>query len=138
MEADDMTDVIDREGTATEPVAAPAGNARRVYVQGSRPDLLVPFREVAQAPTPGAAGDTANPPLRLYDTSGPHGDPAVTVDPKAGLPALRRPWILERGDVETVSGARGDAVALRTPGHGHHRDGVHRHPRGRRARAGPG
>ena len=108
-----MTEVIDREGTATEPVAAPAGNARRVYVQGSRPDLLVPFREVAQAPTRGAAGGTDNPPLRLYDTSGPHGDPAMTVDPQAGLAALRRPWILERGDVETVHGARGDALRAR-------------------------
>src|SRR3984957_20586718 len=108
-----MTEGIDREGTAPEPAAAPAGNARRVYVQGSRPDLLVPFREVAQAPTRGAAGGAANPPLRLYDTSGPHGDPAVTVDPQAGLPALRRPWILERGDVETVPGARGDALRAR-------------------------
>jgi phosphomethylpyrimidine synthase len=109
MEAD-MTEVIDREATATASAALATGNARRVYVDGSRPDLRVPFREVAQASTHGVAGDTANPPLRLYDTSGPHGDPDVTVDPKAGLPPLRRPWILERGDVETVAGVRGDAL----------------------------
>ena len=102
-----MTEVIDREVTATASAALATGNARRVYMDGSRPDLRVPFREVAQAPTRGVAGDTANPPLRLYDTSGPHGDPDVTIDPKAGLPPLRRPWILERGDVQTVAGGPG-------------------------------
>ena len=89
-----MTEVIDRESVATVPVTARTGSARRVYVQGSRPDLRVPFREVAQAPTRGATGDTPNLPLRLYDTSGPHGDPEITVDPKVGLAGVRLPWIL--------------------------------------------
>ena len=101
-----MTEVIDREGVATAPAAGTTDAARRVYVQGSRPDLRVPFREVVQSPTRGASGDTPNLPLRLYDTSGPHGDPGVSVDPKDGLPALRTPWIVERGDVDTVAGAR--------------------------------
>jgi phosphomethylpyrimidine synthase len=112
MEAD-MTEVIDREGVATAPAAATTDAARRVYVQGSRPDLRVPFREVVQSPTRGASGDTPNLPLRLYDTSGPHGDRGVSVDPKDGLPALRTPWIVERGDVETVAGARGDVLRAR-------------------------
>jgi phosphomethylpyrimidine synthase len=64
---------------------------RKVYVEGSRPDLRVPFAEV------GLSG--GNPPVRLYDTSGPGGDPAV------GLPPLRGPWIAERGDVAPVAGA---------------------------------
>jgi phosphomethylpyrimidine synthase len=62
-----------------------------VYVEGSRPDLRVPFAEVE------LSGD--NPPVRLYDTSGPGSDPAV------GLPPLRGPWIAERGDVAPVAGA---------------------------------
>src|SRR5450631_2435481 len=112
MEAD-MTDVIDREGTATAPAESATPAARRVYVQGSRGDLRVPFREISQAPTRGVSGDSPNKPLRLYDTSGPHGDPDVTVDPERGLPALRTPWILERGDVEAVPGARGAALRAR-------------------------
>ncbi|MEU4217988.1 phosphomethylpyrimidine synthase ThiC [Actinoplanes sp. NPDC026623] len=64
---------------------------RKVYVEGSRPDLRVPFAEVE------LAGD--NPPVRLYDTSGPGSDPAV------GLPPLRGAWIAERGDVAPVAGA---------------------------------
>ncbi|MEV4727194.1 phosphomethylpyrimidine synthase ThiC [Micromonospora humida] len=64
---------------------------RKVYVEGSRPDVRVPFAEVE------LAGD--NPPLRLYDTSGPGSDPQV------GLPPLRGPWIAERGDVAPTRGA---------------------------------
>src|SRR5580658_2067458 len=111
MEAD-MTEVIDRESVAVVTNAAHSGSAR-VYVEGSRPDVRVPFREILQAPTRGVTGDTPNLPLRLYDTSGPHGDPTITVDPKAGLAGVRLPWILERGDVETVSGVRGNALRAR-------------------------
>ena len=104
-----MTDVIDREGvTATS--SARENAARRVYVQGSRPDVRVPFREVSQAVTHGMSGDTPNPPLRRYDTSGAHGDPDVRVAPETGLPPLRRPWVLERGDVEATPGAGGRAL----------------------------
>ncbi|HVC40504.1 MAG TPA: phosphomethylpyrimidine synthase ThiC [Candidatus Saccharimonadales bacterium] len=105
-----MTEVIDREGIASAQAETGKAAARRVYVQGSREDLRVPFREVAQAPTRGVSGDSPNPPLRLYDTSGPHGDPDIVVDPERGLPPLRTPWIHERGDVETVSGARGTTL----------------------------
>jgi phosphomethylpyrimidine synthase len=112
MEAD-MTGVIDRESVAVIPLTEKTGSARRVYVEGSRPDVRVPFREILQAPTRGATGDTPNLPLRLYDTSGPHGDPEITVDPKAGLAGVRLPWILERDDVETVAGVRGNALRAR-------------------------
>ncbi|HEY6470869.1 MAG TPA: phosphomethylpyrimidine synthase ThiC [Candidatus Dormibacteraeota bacterium] len=107
-----MTDVIDREGVAAP--AQPANNAsRRVYVDGSRTDLRVPFREVSQAATKGARGDTQNPALRLYDTSGPHGDPDVTIAPEIGLPPLRAPWIVERGDVEATSATGRTALRAR-------------------------
>ena len=101
-----MTDVIDRE-VAEAPARAP-GNAKnaskRVYVEGSRRDLHVPFREVTQAATHGVSGDTQNAPLRLYDTSGAHGDPSLRIAPETGLPPLRTPWIVERGDVEAAPG----------------------------------
>ncbi|MGH8930720.1 MAG: phosphomethylpyrimidine synthase ThiC [Egibacteraceae bacterium] len=73
----------------------------RVYEHGPLPGLRVPFREVTLAPTPTEHGAEQNPPVRLYDTSGPHGDPAVEVDLSVGLPPLRSPWINGRGDVET-------------------------------------
>ena len=77
----------------------------KVYVQGSRPDIQVPFREVTLTPTSGRFGDSENPPFRLYDTSGPYTDPNAQLDVRQGLPALRGAWILERGDVEEVAGA---------------------------------
>ena len=143
-----MTEVIDREGIAAAQPETATAAARRVYVQGSRDDLRVPFREIAQAPTGGASGYTPNPPLRLYDTSGPHGDPEVTVDPERGLPriadtvdprARRRRGRLGSARDHPARAQRcgGDPAGLRAPGNDHPRDGVHRHPRGRRARAGP-
>ena len=80
-------------------------NSTRIYVPGSRPDLLVPMREVKLADTsrPGGAL-TPNESVRIYDTSGPWGDPAFHGDVELGLPGIRTPWILERGDVEVVAG----------------------------------
>jgi phosphomethylpyrimidine synthase len=107
-----MTEVIDR--AAVEHVQSTEfPGSRKVYEAGSRPDLRVPFREVTQSPTRGAAGAVTNPPLRLYDTSGPHTDPSVHIDPRQGLPPLRRAWITGRGDV--VPSARRDG-ALRARG----------------------
>ncbi|HVL32787.1 MAG TPA: phosphomethylpyrimidine synthase ThiC [Actinomycetota bacterium] len=90
-----------------------APGARKVYVTGSRPDLRVPMREIVQSPTPGARGDEENPPIRLYDTSGFHGDPAVEVDVRTGLPPIRAHWIDERGDVEPYDGI---SLAIDVPG----------------------
>src|SRR2546426_10697209 len=70
--------------------------ARKIYLTGSRPDLRVPMREIALS--------DGNPPLRLYDTSGPYTDPDAQIDLKRGLPLLRLPWILGRGDVEELPG----------------------------------
>jgi phosphomethylpyrimidine synthase len=82
----------------------PLPNSRKVYVTGSRPDVRVPMREVAQADTPASFGAEKNPPIFVYDTSGPYTDPAVTIDIRRGLPPLRAPWIAERGDTEELSG----------------------------------
>jgi len=83
--------------------------SRRVYVSRSlHPDLRVPLREIALSPTRHADGrETANEPVRVYDTSGPWGDPEFHGDPTRGLPTLRRPWILARADTGEGEGAAG-------------------------------
>ncbi|MDM5231326.1 phosphomethylpyrimidine synthase ThiC [Lysinibacillus pakistanensis] len=78
--------------------------SKKVYVEGSRPDILVPMREIALSPTTGSFGEEKNAPVRVYDTSGPYTDPAYKVDITRGLPALRSEWIRERGDVEEYIG----------------------------------
>lgn len=78
--------------------------SRKVYIQGSRSDIRVPMREIALSPTVSAEGETANPPVRVYDSSGPYTDGDVRTDIRQGLPANRRGWIMERGDVEEYDG----------------------------------
>lgn len=78
--------------------------SKKVYVEGSRPDILVPMREIALSPTTGSFGEEENAPVRVYDTSGPYTDPAYKVDIMKGLPALRSAWIRERDDVEEYEG----------------------------------
>lgn len=80
----------------------PLPQSRKIYVSGSRDDLRVPMREISQSDTPSSLGGERNPPLRVYDTSGPYTDPAVTIDIRRGLPALRDAWIAERGDIEAL------------------------------------
>src|SRR2546430_11912060 len=79
--------------------------SQRVYVAGSRPDLRVPMREIPLSPTRASDGrETANEPVRVYDTSGPWGDAEFHADVTRGLPRLRQTWIQRRGDVETYEG----------------------------------
>jgi phosphomethylpyrimidine synthase len=78
--------------------------SKKVYVTGSRPDIKVPMREIELSPTTGTFGEEENPPVRVYDTSGPYTDPDYSVDITKGLPALRSSWIQERGDVEEYDG----------------------------------
>ena len=71
-----------------------------------RGGMRVPFREIALSPTRGLRGEAElNPPFRVYDTSGPYTDPAASIDLRAGLPELRRPWILARGEYDRVVAA---------------------------------
>lgn len=78
--------------------------SKKVYVEGTRPDILVPMREIQLSPTTGSFGEEDNAPVRVYDTSGPYTDPTYKVDITKGLPALRSAWIKERGDVEEYGG----------------------------------
>jgi len=80
-------------------------NSQRVYIAGSQPDIRVPFREISQRVTKSFSGQIeVNDPVRVYETSGPWGDPAFNGDVRDGLPALRREWIIARGDVEEYEG----------------------------------
>ncbi|MBA4494879.1 phosphomethylpyrimidine synthase ThiC [Paenactinomyces guangxiensis] len=86
------------------PYSFPA--SKKVYVQGSRPDLRVPMREIQLSPTRDWRGETTNEPVRVYDTSGPYTDPNHVVDVRKGLPKLRHKWISERGDTEEYEGRK--------------------------------
>ncbi|WP_312514821.1 phosphomethylpyrimidine synthase ThiC [Massilia sp.] len=82
----------------------PLPNSRKVYIEGSRPDIRVPMREIAQSPTPDSFGGEPNPPLYVYDTSGPYTDPAAAIDIRSGLGTPRALWIAGRGDTEQLGG----------------------------------
>jgi phosphomethylpyrimidine synthase len=81
-------------------------NSQRVYVRGEiHPEVRVPFREISLAPTKDFSGELEpNDPVRVYDTSGPWGDPKFSGDVRVGIPALREQWISGRGDVAEYEG----------------------------------
>ncbi|TSH77431.1 phosphomethylpyrimidine synthase ThiC [Acinetobacter sp. RF15A] len=76
--------------------------SRKVYLQGSRPDIQVPMREISLSETPTRTGNESNPPLMVYDTSGVYTDPNVAIDLNKGLPNVREPWIKQRNDTEVL------------------------------------
>lgn len=96
-----MTTTISEKNMA---IMSSFDGSTKVYVEGSRPDIQVPMREIGLSPTTGHFGEEDNAPVRVYDTSGPYTDENYTVDITKGLPALRRNWIVERGDVEEYEG----------------------------------
>ncbi len=95
---------LNETASVDEGATKPFAKSRKIYVEGSRPDIRVPFREISLSDTPSAFGADKNPPVVVYDTSGPYTDPDVSIDIRNGLPALRAGWIMERGDVEQLDG----------------------------------
>src|SRR6266699_2625580 len=93
-----------RDAHVDDAAVAPLPNSRKIYVEGSRPDVRVPMREIAQSDTPASFGAEKNPPVVVYDTSGPYTDPTAQIDIRRGLPPLRAKWIEERGDTEALAG----------------------------------
>ncbi|HSB45604.1 MAG TPA: phosphomethylpyrimidine synthase ThiC, partial [Nitrospira sp.] len=83
---------------------APFPASRKVFVTGLRPGVRVPMREISLTSTKSMNGgvSTPNEPITVYDTSGPYTDPSVKIDIRSGLAAMRREWILSRGDVEQL------------------------------------
>ena len=85
----------------------PLPGSRKIYLAGQiHSDIRVPFREVELSPTINSSQqEIKNPPLNLYDTSGPYTDPLAAINITEGLQELRRPWILQRKDVDVLPGA---------------------------------
>ncbi|MCP4288972.1 MAG: phosphomethylpyrimidine synthase ThiC [Gammaproteobacteria bacterium] len=87
-----------------EKAGQPISGSTKIYVQGSRSDIRVPMREIHLADTPASFGAEKNPPVTVYDTSGPYTDPNATIDLRRGLDAIREDWIGERNDTEILTG----------------------------------
>jgi len=94
--------------TVDEAAVKPLPNSRKVYVTGSRPDIRVPMREISLADTTASFGAEPNPPIYVYDTSGPYTDPDANIDIRSGLEPIRNPWIFERNDTEELPGPSSD------------------------------
>ena len=125
-----------RDAHVDAAAVAPLPASRKIHVQGSRPDLRVPMREISQSDTPASFGAEKNPPIVVYDTSGPYTDPDARIDIRKGLAPLRARWIEERGDTVELDGptsAYGRA-RLADPALAGMRFDLHRRPR----RATPG
>ncbi|HWR81186.1 MAG TPA: phosphomethylpyrimidine synthase ThiC [Pseudomonas sp.] len=87
----------------------PFPRSQKIYVQGSRPDIRVPMRQISLDDTSTgfsatARGAEANAPVLVYDTSGPYTDPAVTIDVRKGLGDVRSAWINDRNDTQLLDG----------------------------------
>ncbi|KPK71369.1 MAG: thiamine biosynthesis protein ThiC [Acidithiobacillales bacterium SM23_46] len=91
----------------------PFPNSRKIFVSGSRPDIKVGMREVALTPTRTSSGAEENPPITVYDTSGPYTDPGAIIDLRKGLAPVREQWILARGDTEQLDGPSSEYARTR-------------------------
>ncbi len=90
--------------TVDERAILPLPNSRKIYVEGSRPDIQVAMREISQSDTAAPYDVEKNPPIVVYDCSGPYTDPHVSIDISSGLKTPRTPWIIDRGDTEELPG----------------------------------
>ena len=97
-------DFIEKANQLSEDVTRPFPGSKKIYVEGSRPDIRVPMREIEQSATSASMGAEENPPITVYDTSGPYTDPKITIDLLKGMPDLRSRWIEERQDTQLLSG----------------------------------
>ncbi len=97
-------DFIEKTSQLSSEVTQPFSASKKIYIEGSRPDIRVPMREVQCTPTELNGGVEENPPITVYDTSGPYTDPNVSINLIQGLPDVRANWIEERDDTEQLSG----------------------------------
>jgi phosphomethylpyrimidine synthase len=95
--------ILDDAIRLNEMVVRPYPNSDKIYVAGSRADLRVPMRQIHQADMRTRAGAEPNCAITVYDTSGPYTDPAVKIDLRQGLSAIRTPWIESRADTELLA-----------------------------------
>ncbi len=101
---DSATETSIPVNTDSSEARQPYPNSRKVYIEGSRPDIRVPMREISLSPTTTEKGLEENPSILVYDTSGPYTDPDVELDLKKGLPNVRTAWIEERDDTAFLTG----------------------------------
>jgi phosphomethylpyrimidine synthase len=99
------TQFLSQNAKVDEASVKPFPRSQKIYVTGSRPDIRVPMREISLFDTPTDMGGEKNPPVRVYDTSGPYSDPTVSIDLRRGLPDIRGRWILDRKDTEELAGS---------------------------------
>ncbi len=88
---------------ADQAAIQPFPNSKKLYVEGRLHPVRVPMREISLTPTQTAKGVETNPPVRVYDTSGPYTDPSINIDLRAGLANIRTPWIEARQDTEILT-----------------------------------
>ena len=97
-------DFIRETARLSEDVTRPFPRSRKIYVEGGQAGIRVPMREITQDATRAMQGDEENPPIYVYDTSGPYTDPDAAIDLLRGLPPLREAWIESRGATEKLQG----------------------------------
>jgi phosphomethylpyrimidine synthase len=102
MNAVTAASLLQQTGQLSESVTRPIPGSRKIHVEGSRSDLRVAMREITQSQTPTLFGGEENPPISVYDPSGPYTDPDARIDLTVGLAPLRARWIEERGDTELL------------------------------------
>lgn len=96
-----LSETAQVDALSTQPFPA----SKKIYVEGSRPDVRVAMREIHLSPTKLQNGQfETNPPVRVYDTSGPYTDPSINIDVRKGLHPIRQNWIQERDDTELLPG----------------------------------
>ncbi len=99
---------LDRAAELSSGSTKPLDGSKKIYVEGSRSDIQVPMREIHLEDTASSFGAEPNPPIPVYDTSGPYTDPNVQIDLLKGLADVRSNWIEERGDTEYLDGPTSD------------------------------
>lgn len=99
---------LDRAAQLSSDSTKPLDGSKKIYVEGSRPDIQVPMREIYLEDTASSFGAEPNPPIPVYDTSGPYTDPEVQIDLLKGLSDVRNNWIKERQDTEELDGPTSD------------------------------
>jgi phosphomethylpyrimidine synthase len=103
------TELLRQAQELSESVTRPIPGSRKIHIEGSRPDIQVPMRQIELSGTPRMYGIVEpNAPFVVYDTSGPYSDPDANIDLGAGLKPLRERWIAERGDSSPLPGLSSD------------------------------
>jgi phosphomethylpyrimidine synthase len=95
---------LNKTARLSEEVTRPFPNSKKIYAKGSTANIRVPMREISQSATQTSSVAEENPPITVYDTSGPYTDPEAKIDLLKGLAPLREQWIEARGDTELLDG----------------------------------